>query len=96
MNDNKTKNHKNLFNLDEKIVYLNSAYMGLLPKESVARGTEGLEFKSKAWEIEWEDFYTIPENTRRLFANIINSDTNSIFLFLQQVTDLLHLLKTSI
>ena len=78
MNDNKT-NHKDLFNLDRKIVYLNSAYMGLLPKDSVAKGIEGLEFKSKAWEIEWKDFYAAPENTRKLFANIINSDTNSIF-----------------
>ena len=55
MNDNKT-NHKDLFNLDRKIVYLNSAYMGLLPKDSVAKGIEGLEFKSKAWEIEWKIF----------------------------------------
>jgi len=78
MNDNKT-NHKDLFNLDKKIVYLNSAYMGLLPKDSVAKGVEGLEFKSKAWEIEWKDFYAAPENTRKLFSNIINSDTNSIF-----------------
>ena len=78
MNDNKT-NHKDLFNLDRKIVYLNSAYLGLLPKDSVAKGIEGLEFKSKAWEIEWKDFYAAPENTRKLFANIINSDTNSIF-----------------
>ncbi len=79
MNDNTTEIHRDLFNLDKNIVYLNSAYMGLLPKESVARGSEGLEFKSKAWEIEWKDFYKIPENTRQLFAKIINSDTDSIF-----------------
>ena len=67
------------FNLDEKTAYLNSAYMGLLPKKSIQKGFEGFELKSKAWEIKWNDFYTKPENIRNIFSNIINSDSDSIF-----------------
>ena len=67
------------FNLDEKTAYLNSAYMGLLPKKSIQKGLEGFELKSKAWEIKWKDFYTKPENIRNIFSNIINSDSDSIF-----------------
>ena len=67
------------FNIDEDVAYLNSAYMGLLPKESVLRGSQGFELKSKSWNIHWEDFYIRPENTRKLFSKLINADTDSIF-----------------
>ena len=70
---------RNEFNLDNNIAYLNSAYMGLLPKSSIFSGSEGFELKSRSWKIQWEDFYKKPENTRKIFANLINSDNNSIF-----------------
>ena len=66
------------FNIDEDVAYLNSAYMGLLPKESVLRGSQGFELKSKSWNIHWEDFYIRPENTRKLFSKLINADIDSI------------------
>ena len=70
---------RNEFNLDNNIAYLNSAYMGLLPRSSIISGSEGFELKSRSWKIQWEDFYKKPENTRKIFANLINSDNNSIF-----------------
>ena len=72
-------NYRKYFNIDEDVAYLNSAYMGLLPKESVLRGSQGFELKSKSWKIHWEDFYIRPENTRKLFSKLINADTDSIF-----------------
>tara|TARA_B000000532_G_scaffold28681_1_gene19690 strand:- start:10124 stop:11278 length:1155 start_codon:yes stop_codon:yes gene_type:complete len=72
-------NYRKYFNIDEDVAYLNSAYMGLLPKESVLRGSQGFELKSKSWKIHWEDFYIKPENTRKLFSKLINADTDSIF-----------------
>ena len=71
--------YRKYFNIDEDVAYLNSAYMGLLPKESVLRGSQGFELKSKSWNIHWEDFYIRPENTRKLFSKLINGDTDSIF-----------------
>ena len=38
--------YRKYFNIDEDVAYLNSAYMGLLPKESVLRGSQGFELKS--------------------------------------------------
>ena len=63
--------YRKYFNIDEDVAYLNSAYMGLLPKESVLRGSQGFELKSKSWNIHWEDFYIRPENTRKLFSKLI-------------------------
>ena len=76
---NQTSNYRKYFNIDQDVAYLNSAYMGLLPKESVVKGTKGFDLKSKSWNIHWEDFYKKPENTRKLFSKLINADINSIF-----------------
>ena len=46
--------YRKYFNIDEDVAYLTSAYMGLLPKESVLRGSQGFELKSKSWNIHWE------------------------------------------
>ena len=51
---------RNEFNLDNNIAYLNSAYMGLLPRSSIISGSEGFELKSRSWKIQWEDFYKKP------------------------------------
>ena len=75
----KLPNYREYFNVEKNIAYLNSGYMGLLPKKSISKAIEGFELKSKSWEIHWEDFYGKPENTRKLFSRLINSDTDSVF-----------------
>ncbi|MBC78076.1 MAG: aminotransferase [Chloroflexi bacterium] len=75
----KTPDYREYFNIDDNISYLNSAYMGLLPKSSVQKGNYGFELKSKSWEIQWNDFYDKPENTRKLFSKLINADNDSVF-----------------
>lgn len=75
----KTPNYREYFNIDDNISYLNSAYMGLLPKSSVEKGNIGFESKSKAWQIQWNDFYDKPESTRQLFSKLINADNDSVF-----------------
>tara|TARA_B100000579_G_scaffold229634_2_gene188070 strand:- start:21939 stop:23093 length:1155 start_codon:yes stop_codon:yes gene_type:complete len=75
----KTPDYREYFNIDDNISYLNSAYMGLLPKSSVQKGNYGFELKSKSWEIQWNDFYDKPENTRQLFSKLINADNDSVF-----------------
>ncbi|MEC7837905.1 MAG: aminotransferase class V-fold PLP-dependent enzyme [Chloroflexota bacterium] len=72
-------NYRKYFNVEKNIAYLNSGYMGLLPKKSITKGSEGFELKSKSWEIHWEDFYDKPENTRKIFSKLINSDSDSVF-----------------
>ena len=67
------------------MAYLNSAYMGLLPKESVLRGSQGFELKSKSWNIHWEDFYIRPENTRKLFSKLIDKEMILICLVLSSL-----------
>ena len=71
--------YRKYFNIDEDVAYLNSAYMGLLPKESVLRGSQGFELKSKSWNIHWEAFYIRPENTRKLFCKENCRHSDNIF-----------------
>ena len=75
----KAPNYREYFNIDPNISYLNSAYMGLLPKKSVQKGSDGFSLKSRAWEIQLSDFYTKPENTRKLFSNLVNANIDSVF-----------------
>jgi len=73
-------NYRDNFDLNDDITYLNSAFMGLLPIESVKAGYKGIDLKSKAWKIHTKDFYDPPELVRKLASELLICDDNDIFL----------------
>tara|TARA_B110000438_G_scaffold34715_1_gene34523 strand:+ start:158 stop:1315 length:1158 start_codon:yes stop_codon:yes gene_type:complete len=72
-------NYRDKFDLNDDISYLNSAYMGLLPIQSVKAGYKGIDLKAKAWNIHTEDFYNPPERVRALAADLLSCSDNDIF-----------------
>ena len=72
-------NYRDKFDVKDDITYLNSAFMGLLPIESVKAGYKGIDIKSKAWGIHTKDFYNPPERVRELASELLFCSKNDIF-----------------
>lgn len=69
-----------LFDIPEEIAYLNSAYMGPMPKSAVAAGEAGMQAKLQPWKIAPVDFFTESEAVRGLFARLVNAAADDIAL----------------
>ena len=67
-----------LFDIPEDVAYLNSAYMGPMPKIAVEAGERGLRAKLNPWTIAPADFFTESEAVR---GNAVNAvDDTGFFL----------------
>ena len=73
-------NQRHLFDIPEGIAYLNCAYMSPLMHSVVQAGTAGLARKARPWEISSEDFFTGPEEVRRLAAQLFHCTANDVAL----------------
>jgi selenocysteine lyase/cysteine desulfurase len=71
---------KRAFSIPTGHCYLNSAYMGPLPKRVVRAGR--LALAARAWpaEIGAQDFFEPAERTRRLCARLVNADPEQVAL----------------
>lgn len=69
-----------LFDIPEDVAYLNSAYMGPMPKLAVAAGERGLRAKLTPWTITPADFFTESEAVRTSFAKLVNATADDIAL----------------
>lgn len=69
-----------LFDIPEDVAYLNSAYMGPMPKLAVAAGEAGMRAKLQPWTIAPVDFFTESEAVRALFAQLVNATADDIAL----------------
>lgn len=73
---------KDLFDLPDAVHYLNCATMGANLKSSMAAGVAGIARKSSPHTLTATDFFTDVDETRRLFAQLINCpDPARIALF---------------
>jgi selenocysteine lyase/cysteine desulfurase len=68
------------FDIPADIAYLNSAYMGPMPKVAVAAGERGMRAKLNPWTISPVDFFTESEAVRALFARLVNATADDIAL----------------
>lgn len=68
------------FDIPEDVAYLNSAYMGPMPKVAVAAGERGMRAKLNPWTIAPVDFFTESETVRGLFAKLVNATADDIAL----------------
>ena len=71
---------RELFDIPKEVAYFNCAYMGPLPKASVAAGQRGLADKSRPWSITTADFFTEVEQIRGLFAGLVNCRADDVAL----------------
>ncbi len=68
------------FDIPADVAYLNSAYMGPMPKVAVAAGERGMRAKLNPWTISPADFFTESESVRALFAKLVNATADDIAL----------------
>lgn len=68
------------FDIPEDVAYLNSAYMGPMPKVAVAAGERGMRAKLNPWTITPADFFTESESVRGLFAKLVNATPDDVAL----------------
>src|SRR6266446_6874056 len=69
---------RHLFEIPDDVAFLNCAYISPLPKASLIAGDRGLRRKAQPWTIVAADFFTSSETVRKLFADLINADTDDV------------------
>src|SRR5947209_18835193 len=71
---------RHLFEIPDDVAFLNCAYISPLPKVSLSAGDRGLRRKAQPWTLAAADFFTSSETVRKLFAQLINADTDHVAL----------------
>lgn len=69
---------KHLFDIPPGEVYLNSAYMGPLPRAVQAAGARALALRAEPWRLTAEDFFAPAERTRRLCAALVQAEPERV------------------
>lgn len=77
---------KHLFSLPDSVHYLNCAYMSPLLKSVEQAGIEGITKKRHPFTITTDDFFSLPNKTRTLFAELIHADSPESITLLPSVS----------
>jgi len=71
-------NQKHLFNIPEDITYLNCAYLSPQLRSVTEAGHKSVSGKENPWLLTAADFFTLTEQTRSLFAGLIEARADDI------------------
>ena len=71
-------NQRHLFDIPEDVAYLNCAYMGPLLRGVAEAGAAAVRQKQRPWEISSEDFFSLADRGRALFAQLIGATAEDI------------------
>ncbi len=72
---------RTLFDLPEGDTYLNAAYMGPMPRASIAAGERAYRRRATPWHLAVEeDFFAVPERVRAAGARLFNARPDDIAL----------------
>jgi selenocysteine lyase/cysteine desulfurase len=71
-------NQRHLFNIPEDITYLNCAYLSPQLRSVTAAGHKSVSSKENPWLLTPPDFFSLTEQTRSLFAELIEARTDDI------------------
>ncbi|MFZ0454770.1 MAG: aminotransferase class V-fold PLP-dependent enzyme [Ignavibacteriaceae bacterium] len=71
-------NYKDLFELDDEIIYLNCSGMSPLLKSVKQAGLNGLEKRAKPWTMTNEDWFDKAETLRSLASRIFQTSQNNV------------------
>jgi selenocysteine lyase/cysteine desulfurase len=66
------------FGLPADEIYLNSAYMGPLPRAVQEAGARALALRAAPWQITADDFFAPAERTRALCAQLVQADPEHV------------------
>ena len=69
---------RQLFDIPEGVAYFNCAYMSPLLRMAAAAGQQGIAGKSQPWQVRPSDFFSLPDQARGLFANLIKAQADDI------------------
>lgn len=69
---------RSLFGLPADEIYLNSAYMGPLPRAVQEAGARALALRATPWQITPDDFFAPAERTRALCARLVQADPERV------------------
>jgi len=69
---------RSAFHLPADVTYLNTAYMGPLPRTAVEAGWSALDRKARPWTIATEDFFVPGETYRGLVAELLGLDADGV------------------
>ena len=69
---------RDLFEIPDDVCYLNCAYISPLLRSTVIAGTQGLERKSRPWEIRPTDFFSTAKEVRKLAAGLFGATPDDI------------------
>ncbi len=69
---------RQLFDIPEGVAYFNCAYMSPLLRTAAAAGQQGIAGKSQPWQVRPADFFSLPDQARGLFANLIKAKADDI------------------
>lgn len=72
------KSQRNLFDIPKDVAYLNCAYMSPLSIKVAQAGAGALAAKQHPWGTTSEDFFTLPDEGRALFAQLIGAQADDI------------------
>jgi hypothetical protein len=68
------------FDLPPDHAYLNTAYMGPMPRSAVEAGTAALRAKSQPWTVPVHDFFEPVGRVRRSVAGLLDGDPAGVAL----------------
>jgi len=71
---------RDAFSIPDDICYLNSAYMGPLPRLTEQAGLDALKRRAHPWTLKPEDFFAPAERVRSLCAALINAPPEQVAL----------------
>lgn len=69
---------RDLFLLPPGVVWLNTAFMGPLPRVAVEAGWSALDRKSRPWTVVHDDFFVPGEMYRSLVADLLGADADGV------------------
>ena len=69
---------RQLFDIPEGVAYFNCAYMSPLLRTAASAGQQGIAGKSQPWQVRPADFFSLPDQARGLFANLIKAQADDI------------------
>lgn len=68
------------FDVPDDVAYLNTAYMGPLPRAAAAAGREAIDRKLRPWEIGVDDFFGPVQELRATLGGLLGGDAEGVAL----------------
>jgi len=72
--------YRSAFDLDDGVVWLNSAHQGALPRAAVTAATEAARWKARPWELTTQRFVGVPAALRASLGRLVGVPADEVML----------------